>query len=119
MDSIDIVKFLNMFKTKKLKNVEAYGKVVKRLKPPSNLKGVFIERGGMFVQMDVFAVDLSNQASFLKELNIVSKDYKYMVNGSLMLYIDANTSVPDWFSTSGTLAISKSSDNNFLSNVNN
>ena len=116
MNYVDLVKFTRAFKTKSISKVEVYGKIVKRLNRPSNLDdSVQISLDGMFVQMDVFAVNLSCQKSYLKEHNYDSPKFIYMTNGSLVLYIDRTAKVPDWYSISGTLAISKDTTDNIMS----
>ena len=117
MDSIDLVKFIRAFKTNTISQVEVYGKITKRVKRPDNItSNVKVRQNGMFVQIDIFAVNLSNYASYLKQNGYTSPDDIYMVNGSMITYIEKDKyKLPDWFKLFGTVAISKDTSANIVS----
>ena len=104
MDYIDLVSLLKAFKGK-MQGVIVYGRIVSRLPRPNNLfDSVNLEEKGMFVKMQVFAVNLGYYDSYLRQSGITNPDNVYMVNGNLALYIkEVGYKLPDFYSCSGTL----------------
>lgn len=105
---INILSLLKAFNGK-LDKVKVYGKVVARLNRPSNLLSNCTERnGGIYVKVDVFAIDLSYYQSYLKDFGYAEKDNIYLVakGSTLCAYVPANGyKYPDFYTIEGTLRL--------------
>ena len=115
MDYIDLVSLLKAYNGS-IKNVRVFGKVVSRLKRPTNLQPNIVEEaGGMFVRVEVFAIDLSYIESYLRDYGYKAPDNIYMVNGSLVTYlVQGNHKFPDWYEIEGTLRSGKKGVFNYM-----
>lgn len=116
MRYIDLVNLLQRY-NRELKNVEVYGIISSRLNRPMNLDdSLKYSKTGIFVKVDVFAVNLSYYAEYLKSMGIASKDGIYMVNGSLVTFIEPQGKVlPDWYAMRGTLRFGDRQSTDFVS----
>lgn len=105
MDYIDLVSLLRDFGSKGLEKAEVYGRIVSRLPKPSNiLDSVKLSETGMFVRVNVFAVNLGNYASYLKQNGVHNSFNTYMVNGSIVAFIEqTGKKLPEWYRLRGTL----------------
>lgn len=116
MDYLDLTSLLGAYRGT-LKNVEVYGKIVSRLPKPSNLfDNVKFSDTGMFVRMEVFAVNLAYHKQYLKQCGLEAPNDIYMVNGSIVTFVEkGNKKFPDWYTVCGTLRFASKSTNNYVS----
>lgn len=116
MDYIDLVSLLRAYNGS-IQNVKVYGKIVEKLDRPDNIdKGVVLESGGIFVRVQVFAVNLGYIDSYLRNYNYKTKDNIYMVNGDIITYVvKGNKKFPDWYTLEGTLRSGKRGVFDFMS----
>lgn len=107
VDCCDLYVLLS--KSKSIRNVGVYCRVLGTVGKPSALKdNVILESDGKFVEAEIFAVDL--QGSGIKETyGIISESDRYLVNASMSVYVDANLVENDWYFFRGTLVVSSSS----------
>lgn len=120
MDRIDLLSLLRVYNGT-LKNVVVYGKVIGVLERPSNIfSSVHLDAGGVFVEVDVFAVDLSYYATYLKQCGIASSDQIYMVNGTLVSFVRGTVSTRDsfWCELHGTLRFGSRKSDIYVSLLN-
>lgn len=105
MNYIDLVSLLKVFGNKGMEKVGIYGRIVSRLPKPSNIfDSVKISDTGIFVRVDVFAVNLGHYESYLKQNGIHSQYNSYMVNGSIIAFIEPEGhKLPEWYQLWGTL----------------
>lgn len=116
MGYIDLVKLLgSVGGIRGLFNVEVYGLVASRLSRPANIhQNVQLEAGGMFVKVDVFAVNLKTYRKYLQAHGYW--DDVYMVNGSLVSYVKSDGNVfPDWYTLNGTLRFGSKTTQDYVS----
>lgn len=115
MDSLDLIELISMYKV--LKDVKVHGIIKRELKKPENIHStVNIPNNGVFVEMDVFAVDLSNYNDDLEKRGIVSPLHTYRVNGSICSFVRrTNLIVPDWYTLSGDIRFGSRSTRTYVS----
>ena len=103
VDSCDLYVLLS--KSRSLRSVGIYCRVVKEIGRPSALNSnVILQDGGKFVEAEIFAVDL--YASRIREtFGIISESDRFLVNANISLYVDARLSVNDWYYFQGTLCM--------------
>lgn len=105
VEYIDLIGLLKAFKNKGLEKCSLHGKILRQVEKPSNLQdGIKLSETGIFVEMSIFAVNLKYHESFLRGNGIMNKDGNYMVNGSVVAYIDGsfrNLMQNDWFTIDG------------------
>lgn len=112
---VDLMALLRQFKDG-MKNCTLYGRIVRQTKYPSVIKpGVGLADNGMFVVMEVFAVNVGRYDTYLKENGVYNKDGIYMVNGNALAFVEKEPiNGVDWYQVSGTLR--RPSNNNTASN---
>jgi hypothetical protein len=110
VEFIDLLGLLKLYAQKKqgIQNCSLYGRVTRQLERPSNLKVEDIEfnPNGVFVELEVFAVNLKYIESYLKGCNVWNRDCIFMVNGAIIAYIDKSNLrlvQNDWYEITGTL----------------
>lgn len=113
IEFIDLLALLKAFGNKGLQRVTLYGKIMRKVDRPTNLQEGLIEApNGIFVEMELFAVNLKYYETFLRSNGFYNTDGIYMVNGSIITYVE-NTSFigVDWFSVFGTLRLGSRNKN--------
>lgn len=105
MYSIDLTNLLKQFGNKGMDKISVYGRITRPLQRPANInKDVRVAQNNIFVEMQVFAINLKAYENFLKEKGIWNKDSVYMVNGSLITLINpSGVKLPEWYTISGTI----------------
>lgn len=113
---IDILALLRAFNGT-LEKVRVFGKVTAKLHRPSNLmSNCYEEQGGMYVKVDVFAIDLSYYTSYLKDYGYNEKDNIYIVarGSSICAYVPINGfRYPDFYTLEGKLRIGSRTVNDY------
>lgn len=109
--SLDLISFLRE-NNGKLNNVKIYGKCVSQLRRPKAIaSNTRLSETGIFVKLEVFAVDLSNYTTNLNQYNISNKDNVYFVNGSIVAFIETyNLQLPSWLMLEGCLRFVNNKD---------
>lgn len=108
MNSVDLLWLLKEFDYK-LEKVTVFGKIERKINKPANFKDNVRFDDGVFMEMHLFAVDLSYYVSYLKERGIDRKIF--LVNGSIAVYVPSRGKVyPDFYTTTGTLRL----NNNYV-----
>lgn len=107
IEFIDLLALLRAYKGKGLQRVCVYGRITKKLPRPANLQDSLIESpNGIFVEMELFAVNLKYYESYLRSNGYYNKDSIYMVNGSIITFVENTTKLGvDWFTVFGTLRL--------------
>lgn len=107
IEFIDLLALLRAYKGKGLQRVCVYGRITKKLPRPTNLQDSLIESpNGIFVEMELFAVNLKYYESYLRSNGYYNKDSIYMVNGSIITFVENTTKLGvDWFTVFGTLRL--------------
>lgn len=107
IEFIDLLALLRAYKGKGLQRVCVYGRITKKLSRPTNLQDSLIESpNGIFVEMELFAVNLKYYESYLRSNGYYNKDSIYMVNGSIITFVENTTKLGvDWFTVFGTLRL--------------
>lgn len=105
LDYIDLVSLLRDFGYRGLEKVEVYGRIVSRLPRPVNIyENVKLSKTGMFVRVNVFSINLGRYDSYLKQTGAYNDKHTYMVNGSIIAFIEkTNKPLPEWYCLRGTL----------------
>ena len=63
----------------------------------------------MFVRVNVFAINLGRYDSYLKQTGAYNDKHTYMVNGSIIAFIEqTNKPLPEWYCLRGTLRFGSS-----------
>ena len=92
IEFIDLLALLKAYKGKGLQRVGAYGRITKKLPRPVNLQDSLIESpNGIFVEMELFAVNLKYYEAYLRSNGYYNKDSIYMVNGSIITFVENTT----------------------------
>lgn len=88
-----------------IKGCTVYGKIVRQTKyPPILQPGVGLSDDGQFVIMEVFAVNVGQYTTYLRENGIQNKDNVFMVNGNIIAYANKKAiNGVDWYQITGTL----------------
>lgn len=107
IEFIDLLALLRAYKGKGLQRVCVYGRITKKLSRPTNLQDSLIESpNGIFVEMELFAVNLKYYEAYLRSNGYYNKDSIYMVNGSIITFVENTTKLGvDWFTVFGTLRL--------------
>lgn len=107
IEFIDLLALLKAYKGKGLQRVGAYGRITKKLPRPVNLQDSLIESpNGIFVEMELFAINLKYYEAYLRSNGYYNKDSIYMVNGSIITFVENTTKLGvDWFTVFGTLRL--------------
>lgn len=107
IEFIDLLALLRAYKGKGLQRVCVYGRITKKLPRPTNLQDSLIESpNGIFVEMELFAVNLKYYEAYLRSNGYYNKDSIYMVNGSIITFVENTTKLGvDWFTVFGTLRL--------------
>lgn len=107
IEFIDLLALLRAYKGKGLQRVCVYGRITKKLPRPANLQDSLIESpNGIFVEMELFAVNLKYYEAYLRSNGYYNKDSIYMVNGSIITFVENTTKLGvDWFTVFGTLRL--------------
>lgn len=101
---VDLLALLRSFRDG-MKNCTLYGRIVRQTQYPAVIRpGVTLAENGMFVVMEVFAVNVGQYATFLRENGVSNNDGIFMVNGNILAYVNKEpiTGV-DWYQITGTL----------------
>lgn len=96
--------------------VKIYGQIVKEMPRPLNIaSNVRTEQGGKFAEFKLFGVNLSYHARVLEEVyHTDSKDYIYMINGSILVYVPENKiGSKEFVEISGKIAQGKACEDYF------
>lgn len=110
-----------------LNKSKVYGVVKREVTKPTNFQdNMKFDSDGVFVEVEVFAVNLSNEDKLLKENGLENDDNIYMVNGCLVTYLSKSSFVlDDWFEIDCTLRLGDRNPNskyvvgfNFSKNAN-
>lgn len=107
IEFIDLLALLRAYKGKGLQRVCVYGRITKKLPRPTNLQDSLVESpNGIFVEMELFAVNLKYYEAYLRSNGYYNKDSIYMVNGSIITFVENTTKLGvDWFTVFGTLRL--------------
>lgn len=107
IEFLDLLALLKAYKGKGLQRVEAYGIITRKLPRPINLQDSLVENpNGIYVEMELFAVNLKYYESYLRSNGYYNKDSIYMVHGSIVTFVENTTSLGvDWFTVYGTLRL--------------
>ena len=119
-DKIDLIQLLRAYgsTTPRGCSVTLYGCLTHKIDRPSSLGVSAVQPpNSMFCEMEVYAVELRDFKSYLKQLNLDSQDSVYLVNGALAVLVDSNTIVPQNCIIRGRVSQQKS-DLQFLSLIN-
>lgn len=121
MEFIDLQTFTKVLSDTGTKNYVIdkaiiYGQIGNELSRPSNISNnVRLEKGGKFAEFKLFGVNLSYHANVIEEkYHISSKDYIYMLNGSMLVYVPENMINSNTFvEISGKIAQGKACEDYF------
>lgn len=104
MEHIDLVSLLKAYNPKAVEKCIVYGRAVKVVDKPDNIfDTVKISETGVFVEVQCFAVNLGYHASFLRDNGVSNRSNIYMVNGSIITFVESGIELPDWYAFKGSL----------------
>lgn len=102
MNFIDLVSFIKSFHPKAVDRCVVYGRINKVVPRPGNIfDSVKTSESGVFVEVQVLAVNLGYYKSYLKQNGV--NDTVFMVNGSLITFVESGIAIPEWYELRGTL----------------
>lgn len=107
IEFIDLLALLRAYWGKGLQRVGLYGRILRKVARPTNLQDSLVESpNGIFVEMELFAVNLKYYEAYLRSNGYYNKDGIYMVNGNVVTFVENSTSLGvDWFTVVGTLRL--------------
>lgn len=105
IDLLALLKFVRGRTRDGMKDCTLYGRLVKQIDYPSVIKpGVVLDDDGMFAVMEVFAVNVGQYSTILRERGIQNKDNVFMVNGNAIVYVSKSAVAGvDWYQVTGTI----------------
>lgn len=106
MNYLDLLSVLRSVQGNALQKAVVFGKITKEIPRPRNIfESVQVGSDKMFVEVEVFGVDLGYTASYLRDNGIKNDDNIYMANGSLVALVDKSIPLGDWYELRGTLRL--------------